>query len=114
MEYYKYIYKSEQIQGPVSRLIWCLEHNAGMPQIFVISLASNSVDLFDIVHSTLYMQDSYKKEASLIVGFAKGYEDALYLVQEIFEDIVSKTNSHTGVRSYIECQQQGGKVEKTC
>lgn len=113
MEYYHNTYKSELIKEPVSKLIWRLEHNAGMPQIYVISLASNCVDLFDIVHSTLYMQENYKKDATMIIGFAKGYEDAQYLVQFIIEDILSKTNDPARIRSYFE-QQQVTKVEETC
>lgn len=102
MYFYKELYISDQLSDKKDKIIWNLKHNAGMVGAYLIMLAANGTDVFDICHSAVVMQDYYHTEDIYVVGLANGKREAMKLVQAIIEDIYQKTGSYENLRSYLE------------
>lgn len=59
--------------------------------LFCICLASNEHNLFDIINCNELFFRHYKRNNLYIAGLAKTKEDAIYLLQDMIEDIYKKT-----------------------
>ena len=100
MKWYRKLYVSEAIGNKAGRIKWKSNHNAGTISVYVIAFASNPDNLLDIIPTWQLMQRGYPKKELKIIGLAKGYDDAVALVQRIVEE----TYEHTGsvdVWSYL-------------
>lgn len=78
-----------------------IKSNKPQLNVFVITLPSNENNLLDIFHSTILLQSYYKNKDYVIVGLAKGQEEAL----EVMTQIVMDTYNETGgfhVKEYLE------------
>lgn len=102
MLFYKDLYSSEKLAEKKDKIIWKLQHNAGMVGIYVITLSTNGKDLFDICHSAVLMQSFYHETDLYVVGIANGKREAMGLVQTIVEDIYQKTGSYENMRAFLE------------
>ena len=100
MRWYRKLYVSEAIGDKAGRIKWKINHNAGTVSVYVIACASNPDNLLDIIPAWQLMQKGYPKKDLKIIGLAKGYDDAIALVQQIVEE----TDANTGdvdVWSYL-------------
>ena len=61
--------------------------------IYLITLAANGQDMLDIIHSAYLKQPAVRRNLPMIVGIAKGYDEALELVQQM----LSETYQATGI-----------------
>ncbi len=102
MLFYHDLYISDQYAEKKDKIIWKLKHHAGMAGAYVIALASNGEDLFDICHNAVLMQPHYRDEELYIVGIADGKREAMALVQKIIEDVYQKTGSYENIRACLE------------
>ena len=73
MIWYKDLYVGESIVHKTKKVKWKIMHNAGQIGIYVITLASNTQNLLDIIPSYELMQKGYPKKDMVVVGLAKGY-----------------------------------------
>ena len=102
---YKYLYLSETTKKNAKKIIRKLKQNAGMVSTYVIMLASNDKDLFDICHSAVLMQPFYKNNPPFIVGLATGKEEAMLMVEDIVQDIFNQSGSYENMRQFILSKQ---------
>lgn len=75
----------------------------GKPQLdtYVITLPSNPQNILDIYPSYVLLQAYFKRQDFLILGIARGYEEALDVAAEILMETYQKTgNFH--VTEYVE------------
>ena len=100
MKWYSNLYLSNNIAHKADKIKWKINHNAGQVDIYVITLASNEKNLLDIIPSWELMQKYYPKENLYIIGIAKGYDEALLLVQKIIEEVYQKTGGFL-IQSYF-------------
>ena len=100
MEWYRNLYASDSIAGKVNRIKWKINHNAGMVSVYVIAFPSNPNNLLDIIPARELMQKSYPKRNMIIIGLAKGYQDAMELVRRIIDETYQNTGT-VDVRSYL-------------
>lgn len=105
MTIYKHIYLSESVEKNAKKIIQKLKRNAGMVSTYVVMLASNGQDLFDICHSAVLMQSFYKENPPFIIGLASGKEEAMLLVEDIVKDIFNQTGSYDNMRQFLLSQQ---------
>ena len=75
-------------------------HNAGQIGIYVITLASNRQNLLDIIPSYELMQRGYPKREMVIVGLAKGYDEAVEVAASIVDEVYRNTGTFA-VRTYL-------------
>jgi hypothetical protein len=92
MKWYDQLYVGDSIASKVNRIKWKINHNAGTVSIYVVTLASNPDNLLDIIPARELMQKGYPKKDLMIIGIAKGYKEALLVVQRVIEDTYRKTN----------------------
>ena len=100
MRWYRKLYVSEAIGDKAGRIKWKINHNAGTVTVYVIAFASNPDNLLDIIPAWQLMQKGYPKKDLKIICLAKGYDDAIALVQQIVEETYANTGD-VDVWSYL-------------
>ena len=99
MIWYKDLYVGESIVHKTKKVKWKIMHNAGQIGIYVITLASNTQNLLDIIPSYELMQKGYPKKDMVVVGLAKGYDESI--VDEVYH-----STGTFAVRAYL-AEKQG-------
>ena len=105
MIWYRDLYVGELAEKKKNRIIWKIKHGAGMTDIYLITLASNGVDLLDIFHSSLMLQPAFRKQRPFIVGIARGYEEAVETAARILLQVYQETGDFK-VRDDIQRRQK--------
>lgn len=99
MRYYKHLYLAEGIKKK-EKIIRKLEEKKLQMNIHVITLARNEKNQLEIYNSMVFLQPDFPYDDFLVVGLAKGYEDAVEMVGEIAQEVYNKTKG-ADIRSYI-------------
>ena len=99
MRYYKYLYLADGIRKK-DKIIRKLEEKKLQPNIPVITLARNEKNQLEIYNSMVLRQPDFPYDDFFVVGIAKGYEDAVEMVEEIAREVYNKTKG-ADIRSYI-------------
>ena len=100
MIWYDKLYVGESIVHKTKKIKWKIMHNAGQIGIYVITLASNRQNLLDIIPSYELMQRGYPKREMVIVGLAKGYDEAVEVAASIVDEVYRNTGTFA-VRTYL-------------
>lgn len=100
MVWYRELYVGESIVHKTNRIKWKIRHNAGQVNIYVITLASNTQNLLDIIPAQELLQKGYPKKDICVVGLAKGYAEALEVAVSIVEEVYRSTGTFA-VRKYL-------------
>ena len=106
MRYYKHLYLAEGIKKK-EKIIRKLEEKKLQMNIHVITLARNEKNQLEIYNSMVFLQPDFPYDDFLVVGLAKGYEDAVEMVEEIVWEVYNKTKG-ADIRSYILNKEQEG------
>ena len=101
MEFYEDLYISEFLKNKKNKLIKDIKRKNARPDIYIITLPLCDHNQLEFFSTLMLKQKIYDEKDIFIVGIADGYLDALYLVQDIYNDIYSKTGS-TDIRRYFE------------
>ena len=102
MKWYRNLYIDETIkEKKLNKIKWKLNHNAGVLNIFLITLASNSNNLLDIINAAELKQKAYPKDALYIIGIAKGYDSAIEITTKIIMEVLRSTDS-LNIKKFIE------------
>ena len=104
MRYYKHLYLAEGIKKK-EKIIRKLEEKKLQMNIHVITLARNEKNQLEIYNSMVFLQPDFPYDDFLVVGLAKGYEDAVEMVEEIAQEVYNKTKG-ADIRSYILKREQ--------
>ena len=110
MIWYKDLYVGESIVHKTKKVKWKIMHNAGQIGIYVITLASNTQNLLDIIPSYELMQKGYPKKDMVVVGLAKGYDEAIEVAASIVDEVYYSTGTFA-VRAYL-AEKQKKKTKK--
>ncbi len=89
MRYYKHLYLAEGIKKK-EKIIRKLEEKKLQMNIHVITLARNEKNQLEIYNSMVFLQPDFPYDDFLVVGLAKGYEDAVEMVEEIVWEVYNK------------------------
>ena len=109
MEFYKDLYVSEFLEKKRNKLVRDIRHKESYPSIYVIALPACDHNQLELYSSIMLKQKVYDRDDLFIVGIADGYDDALMIVQRIYDDVLLKTGN-TDVRRYLEeNRRKGGK-----
>ena len=109
MEFYKDLYVSEFLEKKRNKLVRDIRHKESYPSIYVIVLPACDHNQLELYSSIMLKQKVYDRDDLFIVGIADGYDDALMIVQRIYDDVLLKTGN-TDVRRYLEeNRRKGGK-----
>ncbi len=108
MQWAEHLYLSEKTAAKKEKIIRKAERGAGMVSVYLIALASNPDNLFDIFHAAHLKEQSFYRQELFIVGIAFGYEEALEMVQHMIEDIYRETGGFR-VREYFGQNSRDGQ-----
>jgi hypothetical protein len=103
LKWFKNLYVGDTVTKQENRIIWKVNHGVGVWDVYLITLATNSDNLLDIISANMLLQKTVRRSCPLIVGLAFGYEEALQLVEQIVSEVYQKTGA-VAVRQYIEQQ----------
>jgi hypothetical protein len=79
--------------------------------IYLITLAANGQDLLDILDSAFLQQKAVRRTLPMIVGLAKGYEEAVELVRQIVEETYTQRGD-CKVPLYLEWKQNHSRGQE--
>ncbi|WP_346663698.1 hypothetical protein [uncultured Merdimonas sp.] len=105
MRYYRYLYLPERWEKKKKKIIDRLEKKKFQIPVYLILLPENDKNQLEILNSALLLQPSYPDRDLFVVGIAKGYEEALELVEEIAKEVYNETEG-ADIRSYILRKEQ--------
>lgn len=100
IKWYKNLYTDELAKKKEEKLKKTLEKGKVSIGVYVISLATNRDNLFDIIGANELLFRHYKNNDIYVVGLAYGKENAIMVVQNIIEEIYQNTNNFN-VRDYF-------------
>lgn len=104
MTFYCDLYVSEDLGKKKEKVMQKLRENKAQPSVYVLTLAQGRRNHLEFYSSLLLKQHIYEDTPLFVVGIADGYDDAMYMVEQIVREIYDRTGD-TDVRGYIEKRQ---------
>lgn len=93
MLWYKYLYVGEKAGKHRFSMIQHIRRNRSQPDTYVITPASNGNNILDIYPSASLLHPYYKEQELLVIGIAKGYEEALEVARVIVDEMYQETGA---------------------
>lgn len=100
MVWYDDLYVSSNIEAKAEKIKWKIKHNAGTVRMYVITLPRNPENLLEIISTVELMQKHYPKKGLVVVGLAKGYEEAVSVAASIIVETMNELGT-TNVKKYL-------------
>ena len=101
MRFIKNIFLGETVKAEYHKIRSRLNHGAGTVGIYVICMPETSDDPLEYFDAALLRQHYYRKNPPVIIGIAKGTDEAIAIVEQIIKQCMEETGS-IDVRSYVE------------
>lgn len=105
MRYYRYLYMGESLERKKDKILSRLSGKKLQSEIFLIVLPGESDHQLEILNSNLLLQKYYPWKDDLVVGIAKGFDEALEILEEIVQEVYNETKG-AEIRSYILKKEQ--------
>ena len=105
MKYYSNLYVSEGLKKKKDKVIARLERKKIQPDLHVILLPECDHNQLEIVNAMYLLQPGYPRENRTVVGIAKGFDEAVELVERIGREVYEVTGD-LELRDYIEAREQ--------
>ena len=105
MKYYSNLYVSEGLKKKKDKVIARLERKKIQPDLHVILLPECDHNQLEIVNAMYLLQPGYPRENRTVVGIAKGFDEAVELVERIGREVYEATGD-LELRDYIEAREQ--------
>lgn len=105
MKYYSNLYVSDSLKKKKDKVIRRLERRKIQPDLHVILLPGCDHNQLEIVNAMYLLQPGYPREDRLVVGIAKGWDDAVELVETISREVYEATGN-LQLRDYIQAREQ--------
>lgn len=105
MKYYSNLYVSEGLEKKKDKVIARLERRKLQPDLHVIFLPECDHNQLEIVNAMYLLQPSYPRENRMVVGIAKGFDEAVELVEKISREVYDATGN-LEIRDYIQAKEQ--------
>lgn len=100
MKWYPDLYVGKQAEKKKDVILRRLRWNIGQLDVYLITEASNGKDLFDIVFAGELKQKAVRRNLPRIIGIAKGYGEALELVEQIVMESIDSLGT-PDVKRYL-------------
>lgn len=105
VKYYSNLYVSDSLKKKKDKVIRRLERRKIQPDLHVILLPGCDHNQLEIVNAMYLLQPGYPREDRLVVGIAKGWDDAVELVETISREVYEATGN-LQLRDYIQAREQ--------
>lgn len=101
LNWYEPLYLGPQASKKKEKLIRRLNIGAGTVDVYVVTLAANGTDVFDIFSAAYLKQPPVRRNLPMIVGLACGHGEAVELAVSIVRECYEKTGG-ANVREYLQ------------
>ena len=105
MKYYSNLYVSERLKKKKDKVIARLERRKIQPDLHVILLPECDHTQLEIVNAVYLLQPGYPREDRMVVGIAKGFDEAAELIEKISREVYDATGD-LKIRDYIQAKEQ--------
>lgn len=99
MKYYQQLYLGERLRGKQDAIIQRLEKGAAQFQIYLLVLSKTAHNQMEIFDAAMLLQAYFPKDY-LVVGLARGYDEALQVFCEISQDVY-RVNGNLDFKTYF-------------
>ena len=86
MRFYKYLYVSDSLAKKKEKMLKRLKSGKYPIGIYMIVLIEEGTNQLEFYNTVLLKQELLDDKTQFVVGLASGYDDAVYLVEEILQD----------------------------
>lgn len=100
MKFFKNLYVTEYVEGRKEKIIKKLQTGKFPLSYYILVLIEEGENQLEFYSASLLYQKKLQDENLFVVGIAAGYEDAIYLVEDITREVYEKTGT-VDIRSYI-------------
>ena len=100
IKFYCELYVSECWREKKAKIVKKLKENRIQPQVYVVALSQGDQNELEFFSSILLKQHAFDNAEVFVVGIANGYDEALFMVRDITEQIYAETGS-AELRKYI-------------
>lgn len=111
IKFYCDLYISEEFHTKKEKIIKKLRNNKVQPQVYVLALPARKQNHLEFYSSLMLKQRAFQNTPVFVVGIANGYDDALYMTQDLVKEVYKKTKD-TNIRGYIESRQNAFEKER--
>lgn len=105
MKYYSNLYVSERLKKKKDKVIARLERRKIQTDLHVILLPECDHNQLEIVNAVYLLQPGYPREDRMVVGIAKGFDEAAELIEKISREVYDATGD-LKIRDYIQAKEQ--------
>ena len=104
LNWYKNLYIGDNAKKKPKKLIHKINQGAGVIDVYVITLAVNPENSL--------MQSALRRNCPTIIGLAKGYEEALEIIEQIVNEVYQETGT-AEIRTWLEARiEKDGRKKK--
>lgn len=100
LKWYEYLYVGENAKKRINYYIRRIGNGKPVDDIFLVTIASNDANQLDIIKSHYLLQPVVMRMCPMIVGIAKGNDEAKALVVKMVEETLRETGG-ADVRNYL-------------
>ncbi|MCB7303820.1 hypothetical protein NE683_06925 [Bariatricus massiliensis] len=104
MRFYKYLYVSDSMVKRKKKTVKHLRSGKYPIGTYIIVLIEEGPNQLEFYNTALLKQKLLDDRRQFVVGLASGYDDAVYLVEEIVRDVFENTGD-ADIRAYIMKQE---------
>ena len=108
MDWYTGLYVSDDLKEKKDKIIDKIEHGAGTPGIYLITLASNEKNLLDILSADQLLWPVMHRLCPVIVGMTRSYDEAAELAASVILEAYKETDSFR-VEPYLRSRLKEGE-----
>lgn len=94
------LYVSDGLHKKKQKVLRKLMERQLQPSLYVLTLAQGEQNHLEFFPAYLLQQPLYDDKILFVVGIAEGYDAAMYLVEEITQEVLAQTKG-TDIRRYL-------------
>lgn len=100
MRFYRDLYLSENLRKKKDKIIKKMEQGKFPLKLYVLAMPSDGENPLEYYRTALMRQGIFPHDDMLVVGIASCEEDAMYMVEEIAEEVYQETGD-VDIRRYL-------------
>ena len=104
MKFYKNLYLGAGLEKKKEKLIKKLETGRYPLTLYLLVLPGSAKNQLEFYSALMLHQKLVSERDIFVVGLASGYDDAVYMVEEITREVYEKTGN-ADIRGYIMAQE---------
>ena len=104
IRYAEELYLTDRTRKDLKKIKRKLYLGAGMPEIYVIKMADNINDVFDIVPATMFKSRRYRRRDHAVIGIAESRRKAYRLVESMVLEHYVRCGAYTELKADYMCR----------